>query len=78
MNMDELKKIIEEAFDKERAEQEQMIANELKEETKKMSDREKVLLVKDLFESYKNTLNLTTAEIHEIEMWLEDKLGGEK
>jgi hypothetical protein len=31
MNMDELKRIIAEAFDKERAEQEQMIANELKE-----------------------------------------------
>lgn len=40
-----------------------------------MSDREKVLLVKDLFETYKNTLNLTQAEMHEIEMWLEDELG---
>lgn len=43
-----------------------------------MSDREKVLLIKDLFESYKNTLNLTQSEMHEIEMWLEDKLGGEE
>ena len=39
-----------------------------------MSDIEKVLLMKDLYENYKNTLNLTTAEMHEIEMWLEDKL----
>lgn len=31
MNMKNLKKMIDEAFDKERAEQEQMIANELKE-----------------------------------------------
>ena len=31
MNMDKLKQIIAEAFDKERVEQEQMIANELKE-----------------------------------------------
>lgn len=43
-----------------------------------MSEKEKVLLIKDLFELYKNTLNLTTAEMHEIEMWLEDKLGGEE
>ena len=31
MNMDEIFRLIDEAFDKERAEQEQMIANELKE-----------------------------------------------
>ena len=42
-----------------------------------MSNREKALLIKDLFETYKVTLNLTHAEEHEIEMWLEDKLGGE-
>lgn len=43
-----------------------------------MSDREKVLLIKDLFEDYKYMLNLTRAEEHEIEMWLEDELGGEE
>lgn len=43
-----------------------------------MNNREKVLLIKDLFDLYKNTLNLTTTEMHEIEMWLEDKLGGEE
>ena len=41
-----------------------------------MSDREKILLIKDLFEDYKDVLGLTRAEKHEIEMWLEDKLGG--
>lgn len=41
-----------------------------------MSDREKVLLLKDLFEDYKHMLNLTQAEEHEIEMWLEYELGG--
>ena len=39
-----------------------------------MSDAEKVLLLKDLFDLYKNTLNLTTAEMHEIEMVLEKEL----
>ena len=43
-----------------------------------MRDREKVLLPKDLFEDYKHMLNLTRAEEHEIEMWLENKLGGEE
>lgn len=43
-----------------------------------MSDREKVLLIKDLFEDYKGVLNLTRDEEHEIEMWLEDELGGEE
>lgn len=43
-----------------------------------MSNREKVLLLKDLFEDYKHMLNLTQAEEHEIEMWLEDKLGEEE
>lgn len=43
-----------------------------------MSDREKILLIKDLFEDYKGVLGLTRAEEHEIEMWLEDKLGGEE
>lgn len=43
-----------------------------------MTNREKALLIKDLFDLYKNTLNLTTAEIHEVEMWLEEKLGGEE
>lgn len=38
-----------------------------------MSDREKVLLLKDLYEDYKGALNLTRAEEHEIEMWLEEK-----
>lgn len=38
-----------------------------------MSDREKVLLLKDLYEDYKGMLNLTRAEEHEIEMWLEEK-----
>jgi len=38
-----------------------------------MSNREKVLLLKDLFEDYKHMLNLTQAEEHEIEMWLEEK-----
>ena len=42
-----------------------------------MSDREKVLLVKDLFETYKHTLNLTQAEEREIEMWIDYELGGE-
>jgi len=40
MNMDELKRIIAEAFDKERAEQEQMIANELKEKNGKEEIKE--------------------------------------
>ena len=43
-----------------------------------MRDREKVLLLKDLFEDYKHMLNLTRAEEHEMEMWLENKLGGEE
>lgn len=44
-----------------------------------MSDSEKVLLLKDLFEDYKHMLNLTTAEEHEIEMFIENKLfGGEE
>jgi len=47
-------------------------------EKRKMSRKEKVLLIKDLFELYKNTLNLTSAEIGEIEMWLEYDLGGEE
>lgn len=43
-----------------------------------MSNREKALLIKDLFETYKNTLNLTMAEMREIEMWIEYDLGGEE
>ena len=43
-----------------------------------MSDREKVLLLKDLFGDYKHMFNLTCAEEHEIDMWLENKLGGEE
>lgn len=38
-----------------------------------MNNREKVLLLKDLYEDYKGMLNLTRAEEHEIEMWLEEK-----
>lgn len=38
-----------------------------------MSDREKVLLLKDSYEDYKGMLNLARAEEHEIEMWLEEK-----
>lgn len=43
-----------------------------------MSNREVVLLLKDLFEDYRGMLNLTQAEEHEIEMWLEYELGGKK
>ena len=38
-----------------------------------MSDKWKILLLKELFFNYKGTLNLTRSEEHEIEMWLEDK-----
>lgn len=43
-----------------------------------MTNREKVLLIKDLFEDYKHMLNLTQAEEGEIEMWLEYELGGKE
>ena len=43
-----------------------------------MSNKEKVLLIKDLFETYKGVLNLTRAEEHEIEMWLDYELGDDK
>ena len=39
-----------------------------------MSEREIVLLFKDLFEDYKGLLNLTSTEIRDVELWLEEKI----